>query len=124
MTGTENPHRGSSLSDLLAEDGTYQEVSARATMRAISENLKAQFERYNITRTDFAKRMGSSRTVVNRLLDGNAESVTLKTLVRAANALELNIGFKFDEQNRTQWSAVAIRQGDRAKKKLKPARAA
>jgi antitoxin HicB len=91
MNATKNPHRGSSLSDLLAEDGTYEIVSARATMRAVSENFKNKFEKSQITRTDFATRMGSSRTVVNRLLDGRADSVTLKTLVRAANALGVKI---------------------------------
>src|SRR5271165_6456393 len=36
-------------------------------MRAISENLKNRFEKAQISRTIFAKLMGSSRTVVNRL---------------------------------------------------------
>src|SRR5271166_7035245 len=36
-------------------------------MRAISENLKNRFEKAQISRTMFAKLMGSSRTVVNRL---------------------------------------------------------
>jgi antitoxin HicB len=95
MNETKNPHRGSSLSDLLKEDGTYEEVSSRATMRALSENLKGKFEKSKISRTDLAKRMGSSRTVVNRLLDGRADSVTLKTLTRAANALHLKINLQF-----------------------------
>jgi antitoxin HicB len=64
-------------------------------MRALSENLKGKFEKSKISRTDLAKRMGSSRTVVNRLLDGHAESVTLKTLTRATNALHLKINLQF-----------------------------
>jgi DNA-binding Xre family transcriptional regulator len=93
-----NPHRGSSLADLLKEDGTYQEVSARAAMRAVSANFKQKFEDRRITRTDFAKRMGSSRSAVNRLLDGNADSVTLKTLVKAAAALGMEITFGLSER--------------------------
>jgi antitoxin HicB len=88
-----NPHRGSSLADLLKEDGTYEEVSARAAMRAVSENFRQKFEERKITRTDFARLMGSSRTAVNRLLSGRVESVTLKTLVKAASALGVEITF-------------------------------
>jgi antitoxin HicB len=94
MNAPERPNRGSSLADLLKEDGTYEAASSRATMRAVSENLKHKFEQSSITRTDFAKRMGTSRTVVNRLLDGRAESVTVKTLVKAANALGVTIRFE------------------------------
>ena len=98
MSATKNPHVGSSLKDLLEEDGTYEEISSRATMRAISENLKSRFEKSQITRTDFAKRMRSSRTVVNRLLDGKADSVTIQTLVKAANALGVNFKFEFRDR--------------------------
>jgi antitoxin HicB len=97
MSAAKNPHRGSGLRELLEEDGTYEEVNSRATMRAISENLKNRFEKSKITRTSFAKRMGSSRTAVNRLLDGKADSVTLHTLVRAANALGVALKFEFYE---------------------------
>jgi antitoxin HicB len=110
MSETKNPHRGSSLNDLLEADGTYEEVSSRATMRAISENLKDKFEKSQITRTVFAKRMGSSRTVVNRLLDGKAESVTLQTLVRAANALGVRLKFEFLERGTTDIDRKSTRQ--------------
>jgi hypothetical protein len=33
-----NPHVGSSLEDLLQEDGTYEEVTARAKARALDIN--------------------------------------------------------------------------------------
>jgi transcriptional regulator with XRE-family HTH domain len=60
--------------------------------------FKQKFEDRRITRTDFAKRMGSSRSAVNRLLDGNADSVTLKTLVKAAAALGMEITFGLSER--------------------------
>lgn len=94
LTKEKNPHRGSSLIDFLKEDGVYEEVSSRAAMRAISDNLKQRFEECQLTRTDFAKRMGSSRTAVNRLLDGGVDSVTVKTLVRAASALGVEFVFE------------------------------
>jgi antitoxin HicB len=95
-----NPHRGSRLADLLAEDGSYEEVSARAAMRAISENLKEKFRESQITRTDLARRMGTSRSSVNRILDGRADSVNLKTIVRAAAALGVGVRFELTEKAR------------------------
>jgi antitoxin HicB len=92
-----NPHRGSSLADLLKEDGAYEEVVARATMRAVSENFKQKFEERRISKTDFAKRMGSSRSAVDRLLEGRADSVTLRTIVKAAVALGVDIKFPLSE---------------------------
>jgi hypothetical protein len=38
--------------------------------------------------------MGSSRTAVNRLLDGQVDSVTVKTFVRAASALGVEFVFE------------------------------
>jgi hypothetical protein len=89
-----NQHRGSDFDDFLKEEGIYKEVSSRAAMRAISENLKQRFHECQLTRTDFAKRMKSSRSAVNRLLDGDVESVTVKTLVKAASALGVEFVFK------------------------------
>jgi antitoxin HicB len=109
MSATEKVHRGSSLADLLKEDGTYESVSSRATMRAVSENLRHKFEESNITRTDFAKRMGSSRTAVNRLLDGTVESVTLQTLVKAANALGVGIRVELTNLPTERKSTKAVR---------------
>jgi antitoxin HicB len=105
-----NPHRGSSFDDFLKEEGIYQEVNSRAAMKAISENLKQRFNECQLTRTDFAKRMGSSRTAVNRLLDGDVESVTLKTLVKAASALGAVFDFKLRTHPAGELEQITVRK--------------
>jgi DNA-binding transcriptional regulator LsrR (DeoR family) len=50
----------------------------------IEEGMKAQ----QLTKTEMAKRMHTSREVLNRLLDDTDTSLTLTTLASAAAALE------------------------------------
>jgi DNA-binding Xre family transcriptional regulator len=49
----------------------------------IAQEMKAQ----QMTKTDLAKRMHTSRAALNRLLDENDGSLTLTTLASAAAAL-------------------------------------
>ncbi|MFV3129280.1 helix-turn-helix domain-containing protein [Niveispirillum sp. KHB5.9] len=78
---------GSSLDDLLAEDGTLERVKARALKRVIAWQLSQAMESRNLTKTEMSERMGTSRTAVDRLLDPTNGSVTLLTLERAASAV-------------------------------------
>lgn len=48
-------------------------------------------KRKSVTRTELAKRMKTSRTKVNRLLDPEDTSVTFVTLAKASTALDLNL---------------------------------
>ena len=45
-------------------------------------------------RSELADRLGTSRAYVTKLLDGQ-ENMTLKTLVRVANALEMKVDTRF-----------------------------
>lgn len=78
---------GSSLDDLLAEDGTLEIVKARALKRVIAWQLSQAMESRNLTKTEMSERMGTSRTAVDRLLDPANGSVTLLTLEKAASAV-------------------------------------
>lgn len=78
---------GSSLDDLLAEDGTLELVKARALKRVIAWQLSQAMDAKQLTKTEMSERMGTSRTAVDRLLDPANGSVTLLTLERAASAV-------------------------------------
>lgn len=78
---------GSSLDDLLAEDGTLEIVKARALKRVIAWQLAQAMNSKELTKTEMAERMGTSRTSLDRLLDSSNASVTLLTLERAASAV-------------------------------------
>jgi DNA-binding Xre family transcriptional regulator len=78
---------GSSFDDFLKEEGIYEEVTARAIKRVIAEQLDALMQHEGLTKTELARRMKTSRTQLDRLLDPDNESVTLGTLTRAAHAV-------------------------------------
>jgi antitoxin HicB len=78
---------GSSFDDLLKEDGIYEEVTARAIKRVLVRQLDELMRREEISKTELASRMKTSRAQLDRLLDPENESVTLGTLARAAQAV-------------------------------------
>ena len=80
-------HIGSSLDDLLRKDGTYEEVTTAAVKRVLARQLEAAMAEQDVSKTDMARRMKTSRAQLNRLLDPNNEAVTLETLQRAAAAV-------------------------------------
>ena len=78
---------GSSFDDFLKEDGSYEEVTAGAIKRVIARQLNSLMNDEDITKSELAKRMRTSRAQLDRLLDPDNASVTLDTLVRAAQAV-------------------------------------
>lgn len=82
-------HIGSSFDSFLEEEGIKEEVDLRVKKKIIADELLEEMERTRLTRSALAKRMNTSRTLVNRLLDPSDTSVTLATLSRASRALNL-----------------------------------
>lgn len=92
---TENPHLGSSFDEFLSEDGLLDSSREVATKRVLAWQLTQLMEEKSLSKTDMAKRMDTSRSALNRLLDPENESVTYSTLKKAARAtgqrIELNL---------------------------------
>ena len=82
-----NKHRGSDFRDFLQEEGILGEVEARALKQALSLQLDHLLKKEDLTKTQLAARMKTSRAAVDRLLDASNSSVTLNTLGKAARAL-------------------------------------
>ncbi len=80
-------HIGSSLDDLLRKDGTYEEVTTAAVKRVLARQLATAMAEKDVSKTDMARRMKTSRAQLNRLLDPDNQAVTLETLQRAAAAV-------------------------------------
>jgi antitoxin HicB len=78
---------GPSFDDFLKEEGIYEEVTARAIKRVIARQLGVLMQHEGLSKTELARRMKTSRTQLDRLLDPDNESVTLGTLARAAHAV-------------------------------------
>ena len=78
---------GSSLDEFLREEGMYEQVTAAAIKRAIAEQIEEAMEKEHVSKTEMAKRMHTSRTSLERLLDRDNGAVTLDTLLKAATAI-------------------------------------
>lgn len=82
---------GYSFDSFLKQDGAYEEVTARAIKRVLARQLGELMKREEISKTELASRMHTSRAQLDRLLDPENESVTLGTLARAAKAVGRNL---------------------------------
>jgi DNA-binding Xre family transcriptional regulator len=86
-----NPRRGSSLDDFLTEEGLLEEATARAAKKALAWQFAQAMKEKNVTKAALARRMNTSRAQLDRLLDPENQSVTLKTLARAAEILGMRV---------------------------------
>jgi antitoxin HicB len=78
---------GSAFDNFLKQEGIYEGVTPRAIKRVLARQLDDLMKREDISKTELASRMKTSRAQFNRLLDPENESVTLDTLARAARAV-------------------------------------
>ena len=78
---------GSSFDDFLEEEGLLSDVDALATKRVIAYQIAESMQEGNISKSEMARRMGTSRSSLNRLLDPLNASVSLATIERAVVAL-------------------------------------
>ena len=78
---------GSTFDDFLKEDSSYEATQAVAIKRVLAWQIGQAMERKHITKADMARRMDTSRSQLDRLLDPESNSVTLETLARAARAV-------------------------------------
>jgi len=82
-----NEHIGSSFDDFLREEGLLAEAEATAVKRVIAYQIEKEMAARNLSKSDLASRMQTSRSSLHRLLDPENASVTLLTLESVALAL-------------------------------------
>ncbi len=82
-----NKHYGSSFDSFLEEENIFNEVEAIAIKKYISILIINKMKEDSISKTKLAQMMHTSRSSVNRLIDPNNISITLKTMEKAATVL-------------------------------------
>jgi plasmid maintenance system antidote protein VapI len=80
----DNPHWGTSLDGLLAEDGILETAKAEAVTRVVAWQLGQEMERQGMTKAKLAELMNTSRAQVDRILKAKG-NITIETLQRAAH---------------------------------------
>jgi predicted XRE-type DNA-binding protein len=87
MASHDNPHIGSSLEGLLQEEGLFEEARATALKRVLAYQIEQAMKEAGLTKVEMAKRMKTSRSQLDRLLDPENSMVQLDTIQKAANAV-------------------------------------
>lgn len=86
MSGKKKPkniHAGSSFDDFLKEEGIFEHCQEVGAKYAFVMQLQDEMKKQHLTKEEFAKRMGTSRSSLDRLLDPNRPS-NLRSLINAA----------------------------------------
>lgn len=86
---------GSSFDDFLKDDAMLEGATAVAIKRVIAWQIGEEMKAQQMTKTELAKRMHTSRAALNRLLDEEDPSLTLTTLASAAAALGKKVNIQF-----------------------------
>ena len=80
-------YRGSSFEDFLKEEGLLDAARTHSIKRVLTWQLQQAMKKQGITKAEMAKRMGTSRAHLDKLLDPDNDKVQLDTVQRAATAV-------------------------------------
>ena len=78
---------GASFDSFLEDEGILEQAEDVAIKRVVAFQIQAEMKKRNLTKTELAQEMNTSRSSINRLLDPEDEAITFKTLKKAANVL-------------------------------------
>ena len=86
---------GGRFDGFLQEEAILEGATAVALKRVIAWQIAEEMKAQQITKTELARRMHTSRAALNRLLDEADPSLTLTTLASAAAALGRKVNIQF-----------------------------
>ena len=86
MTAKKGPV-GSSFEEYLAEQGILEDTTAVAVKRVLAWQLEQAMEKKQLSKSQMAKAMKTSRSQLDRILDPDNERIRLDTLTAAARAV-------------------------------------
>ncbi len=78
---------GSDFDDFLKQEGLYEEVTAGAVKRVLTQQIAEAMKAGDISKSEMARRMRTSRSQLDRLLDPANTKIRLDTLFKAARAV-------------------------------------
>ncbi len=78
---------GSTFDSWLRDESIYEETTAAAIKRVLARQIEAAMKDQAVSKAEMARRMETSRSSLDRLLDPGNSSVTLATLQKAATAV-------------------------------------
>ena len=112
-----NKHIGSTLESLFDELGEGDEFRLGSRKMAFVIAAEQRMAALKLSKAGLAKRLGTSRPAVDRLLDPTNTSLTLATLGRATSVLGLDFDLTFSESKRAGGSKSARKRPSRPVRK-------
>ena len=106
-------HIGSSLGSFLDEMKIREETELLAIKKTLSLQLRQAMKRRSVSQSRLAKKMRTSRTVINRMLDPSDTGVTLATLSRASQVLGLRVDIRLSPTRNRPSRIQRIRKPNR-----------
>jgi antitoxin HicB len=82
-----NKHIGDSFDSFLEQEGVREEAHTEATKRVLAWQIQAAMKEQSISKAEMARRMRTSRTQLERLLDPTNDKVQIDTIEKAAAIL-------------------------------------
>lgn len=82
-----NKHRGESFDSFLKQQGVLEEVHTEATKRVLAWQIQTAMDEQRISKSEMARRMKTSRTQLQRLLDPANDKLQIDTIEKAAAIL-------------------------------------
>jgi antitoxin HicB len=86
-------HLGSNFEDFFEGEGMLETCRASAIKFKLAHELGKAMSEQKITKAQMAKRLKTSRTGIDRLLDPDNTSITLNTMAKIANLLGKRMDF-------------------------------
>ena len=90
---------GTNFDDFLEEEGLLEDATVVAVKRYIAYQVARKMSEGKLSKSEMARRMETSRSALDRLLDPSNSSVTLQTLQSAAHALGGRLRIELEFQN-------------------------
>ena len=83
--------------DFLRDEGLYEEVTSVAWKRVLSWQVGEAMKEEGISKSEMAKRMKTSRSQLDRLLDPDNPNILLETVQKAASAVGKRITIRLED---------------------------
>ncbi len=90
-------NEGGSFERFLAEEGILDQVDEAAVKRVLAWQIEREMTRRKVGKSELARRMNTSRTQIDRLLDPRNTGVTLHTMHKAASILGKRLRIVLDK---------------------------
>jgi len=81
-----NKNIGSNFDEFLKEEGILEKIQETAVKRVLAYQIQQAMQSNHLSKSAMAKKMKTSRSALERLLNPDDESVTLRTMKKAAAA--------------------------------------